>query len=124
MDPYAGVVLRTAKHAWGPWSSPVTIYNASWANVAGYCEILFQSAAQREVLGQRAGLGFDPTACDAAAPVQLTASSPEDFGVEYGTAIVPRYTMDGAQQASFHWLMSTWNPYRVVLMKTTIAKAK
>jgi hypothetical protein len=119
MDAYAGIVLRTAVHPWGPWSSPVTVYNGNWRNVDGFCEIMFQSEAHRAVLAERVGDAFVESSCDPGAPVQLAAG---DAGAEYGSAILPRFVQDTEDEATFQWLLSTWNPYRVVLMQTTIAK--
>ena len=67
---------------------------------------------------------FAAASCNATASVQKLDPSraPNDFGAEYGSAIVPRFVEDGAEQATFYWVVSTWHPYRVVLMKTTIAK--
>jgi len=119
MDPYAGIVLRTAVHPWGPWSSPVTVYNASWRNVDGFCEIMFLSGLQRALLSERLGEDFVASACDESAPVQMGAG---DAGAEYGSAIVPRFVQETPDEVTFQWLLSTWNPYRVVLMQTTIAR--
>ena len=45
-----------------------------------------------------------------------------DFGVEYGVNILDTFTKPGLQinSAVIYWNLSTWNPYRVVLMKTTL----
>jgi len=122
LEPYAGVYLRTANHAWGPWSSAITIYNPYWNNVAGYCDILYFAPTQAAKLDQRIGAAFVETTCSASDPVQASMRFLEDFGAEYGTAIVPRFVEAGPDYAAFFWLMSTWNPYRVVLMKTKLSK--
>lgn len=45
-----------------------------------------------------------------------------DFGVEYGVNILSTFTKPGpeANSATIYWNISTWNPYLVVLMKTTL----
>jgi len=67
---------------------------------------------------------FVSEACDPSSETQLhPVTSPLDFGAEYGTAILPRFIQDAAEEATLYWLMSTWHPYRVVLMKTRLSKS-
>jgi hypothetical protein len=123
LDPYTGIVLRTAKHPWGPWSSALTIYDPYWSNVDGYCELLFRTDKQAEVLDERVGPGFAEATCDPESVVQRNHTRlPDEFGAEYGAAIVSRFTVDGADEAVIDWLLSTWNPYRVVLMQTRLRR--
>jgi hypothetical protein len=123
IDAYSGVYLRTAPHPWGPWSEATTIYNPYWSNVTGYCEIMYRSQAEADMLGKRIGDDFLEQGCDLESKTQVDWSThPLDFGVEYGTAIVPRFTEDHADEATLYWLMSTWHPYRVVVMKTRLTK--
>jgi len=123
LDLYAGIYLRSARHPWGPWSSAVTIYNPYWSNVAGYCELMFMTDGQRELLSERVDPSFVARSCDPQALVQADQSIPDEFGAEYGSAIVPRFVRDESDEATFYWLMSTWNPYRVVVMKTVLRKS-
>lgn len=124
IDAYSGVYLRTAPHPWGPWSKATTIYNPYWSNVTGYCEIMYRSQAQTDMLRERIGSDFIEQGCDLQSETQVNWSThPLDFGVEYGTAIVPRFTEDHVDEATLYWLMSTWHPYRVVVMKTRLKKA-
>jgi hypothetical protein len=41
---------------------------------------------------------------------------------DYGAAFVPGYTSRSQSDArvTIHWLLSTWNPYRVMLMKSEL----
>ncbi|MBK7579620.1 MAG: DUF4185 domain-containing protein [Myxococcales bacterium] len=123
LDPYAGVYLRSARHPWGPWSNAVTLYNPYWSNVAGYCELMFLTAKQAELLSERIEPSFPGASCDPSALVQQDLSRPDDFGAEYGSAIVPRFIQDGSDEVTFYWLMSTWNPYRVVVMRSVLSKS-
>ncbi|MGI9513722.1 MAG: hypothetical protein ACR2OL_12540 [Anderseniella sp.] len=45
-----------------------------------------------------------------------------DFGVEYGVNIVAEFSKPGLRinTATIYWNLSTWNPYRVVWMKTRL----
>ncbi|MFO0564167.1 MAG: hypothetical protein U0263_00820 [Polyangiaceae bacterium] len=121
-DPYVGIYLRTARHPWGPWSDATTIYDPYWSNVPGYCELLFASDQGLAELEARFGQEFVERSCDRSATVQLDRSRPDELGTEYGSAIVPAFYRDEPERASFFWLLSTWNPYRVVLMKTQLVR--
>ena len=110
-DREAGVYLRWAKQPWGPWSEPVTVFNPYQAGQGGYCEnmyfedvagkVAFQcpqpSAAHNEALNRGPGLGM---------------------AGEYGAALVPgsAHVKDG--HVTLRWLLSTWNPYRVILQES------
>lgn len=117
-DPNAGIQLRTAPHPWGPWSDPQLIWNATTEGAYGGCPdgtlypALGGGCAQTDPF-RPGGLNM----CPAPSP------SPNlDFGVEYGVNILSTYTKPGpeANSATIYWNISTWNPYRVVLMKSTL----
>jgi hypothetical protein len=42
------------------------------------------------------------------------------FGGEYAPYLIARYTKVDADRTTLYWVMSTWNPYQVVLMKTEV----
>ena len=111
----AGVYLRWAKQPWGPWSDAITIFNAVTPGQGGFCESMYFE---------------DPTgklafSCppEAQAKNQRLNRSLAGLAGEYGVNILPRYTRGGDQgcDLELHWLMSTWNPYRVVLMSTRLS---
>jgi hypothetical protein len=47
----------------------------------------------------------------------------EDEGAEYGVNIMDTFTKPGIQidAATIYWNLSTWNPYRVVQMRTQLS---
>jgi hypothetical protein len=122
-DNVTGIYMRTAKHPWGPWSKPQLVWNA--IDQAAY---------------DCSGIMYDPTdpigSCTESDPYrpdwvpgeglnQCPMESPVpnlDFGVEYGVNILGTFTKPGLQlnSAVIYWNLSTWNPYRVVLMKTSL----
>jgi hypothetical protein len=122
-----GIFMRTAEHPWGPWSAPQLIWNADQEN-AYDCPydspgIMYHRDA--------AGMGCpvsDPyrpnwLATDDLKQCPATTPTPhDDFGVEYGVNILDTFTKPGLpiNTATIYWNMSTWNPYRVVLMKTRL----
>ncbi|MEM7427896.1 MAG: DUF4185 domain-containing protein [Pseudomonadota bacterium] len=117
----AGIFLRTAPHPWGPWSKPAMIWKAAkngaykcpgimygnWAN-GPQCPA---SDPYRPDLKPNEGLNNCPLPTD-----MLN----QDLGVEYGVNILDHFTRPGKNigEATIYWNLSTWNPYRVVLMKT------
>jgi hypothetical protein len=120
-DNQTGIYLRIAKHPWGPWSKPQLVWNAI-DDGAYDCD----------------GIMYDPTdpvgSCTESDPYrpgafnQCPAQTPVpnfDFGVEYGVNILDTFTKPGIQlnSAVIYWNLSTWNPYRVVLMKTRLDNA-
>jgi hypothetical protein len=90
-----GILLRTAASALGPWSDAVTLFDPK----NGYGK--FMHVAN----------GADPMADPGRAG---------EYGGEYAPYMIPRFfkkTPDGAQ---IYFVMSTWNPYAVVLMRASL----
>lgn len=117
-NPNTGIHLRTAPHPWGPWSDPQLIWNATAEGAYGGCPdgILYPpqggGCAQTDPF-RPGGLNM----CDDPSP-----NPNGDFGVEYGVNILSFFTKPGPEpnSATIYWNISTWNPYRVVLMRTTL----
>jgi hypothetical protein len=118
-----GVYLRTAKHPWGPWSKPQLIWNAIDQGAYSCPGIMYMQGVA----------GVDCPQTDPYRPDLLPAEglnlcpgpSPDpniDLGVEYGVNILETFTRPGllANTAVIYWNLSTWNPYRVVLIKTQL----
>jgi uncharacterized protein (TIGR03437 family) len=102
-----GVYMRFATQPWGPWGAPQTIFNA--LRDRGDCFFI-----------HRAVTAATP-ACD-----QLSGAGREDTqGGAYGPYFISRFaTGDAASGTStFYYLLSTWNPYIEVIMKTTVQSA-
>jgi hypothetical protein len=122
-----GIFMRTAEHPWGPWTAPKLIWNAADENAYG-CPydnpgIMYnQDAAGKNC---PASDPFRPNWVPGDNLFQCPAMTPipnEDFGVEYGVNIIDTFTRPGlpVKTAFIYWNMSTWNPYRVVLMRTRL----
>jgi hypothetical protein len=41
-------------------------------------------------------------------------------GGEYGADILERFSISNPTGATIYWLMSTWNPYRVIVQRTVV----
>lgn len=115
-DDVAGIYMRVAKDPWGPWSKPQLMWNANDENAYGCPGILYSPMADGGSCPQsdpyRPGFVICP----------FPAVEPPDIGVEYGVNILDTFTKPGLKlnSAVIYWNLSTWNPYRVVLMRTTL----
>jgi hypothetical protein len=114
-----GVVARYAIHPFGPWSQPAMFYNPH--EDGGYGTILFDAECAGMCVESDPGRSLSNLYDDALCPI--VPGVIEDEGAEYGVSIIDAFTTPGIaiDTADLHWLMSTWNPYRVVQMKTRIS---
>jgi hypothetical protein len=105
-----GVFLRTATLPWGPWSAPQRIFDP--AN-GGYCQFM-------HLPGGPCSSGTNPYESEKG-KIENGKFVREVAG-EYAPFLLPaRFAKVGAGgQADLYYLMSTWNPYQVVLMKTRV----
>lgn len=98
-----GVYMRTALQPWGPWSAAQTIFGPT--RDGGYCHFI-----------HRAPTTQNPTPCD-----NVSDPGRQDVnGGEYGPYIISRFTTGGAAESTIYYALSTWNPYAVVIMKSSI----
>jgi hypothetical protein len=105
--PAGGIAARGAVAPWGPWSLPTTILGAD------------------DKLGCR--LIMIPEGCGNRRDFWPGKHVNGKFmsGGRYAPYVLNRYTVadagDGAARTStIFWLVSTWNPYEVVVMRTTL----
>jgi hypothetical protein len=99
-----GVYMRCSPQPWGPWSPPQTIFNPGRDN--GFCYFI-----------HRAVTPTNP-ACDSLS----VAGRIGDGGGNYSPYFISRFTSGDSVQgtSTFFFVMSTWNPYEVVIMKASI----
>jgi hypothetical protein len=100
-DADGGIVARLSDTPWGPWSAPALIFDP--AADAGSCYFIRGDGD--------CGPPGDPTSPQGA----------DHPGGAYGPYVIPRYTRGGPQTTTIYYVLSTWNPYDVVLMRTTLA---
>jgi hypothetical protein len=100
---YGGVSVRVAAAPWGPWSEPTEILGP--ADRIG-CKLIMTV----EGCGNRRNY-WPKTANGTFVP-----------GGFYAPYVLNRYTRAGGnpRSATIYWTLSTWNPYQVYIMKTTI----
>jgi hypothetical protein len=104
--PPIGVVLRYAVRPWGPWSSPQVVFNARRDRSSG--AFIHDAGEQPDD-----GLG-GPTA-GASHDIATTQGGP------YAPYLIERFTQVEADRLTLHFLLSTWNPYVVVRMRSTLS---
>ena len=118
-----GIYIRTADFPWGPWSSPLLVFDPG---VNGYCYFMHNQGA--ETNNQCNNTGNNPAEESVRNPIRDTTridkpviASKRGWGGEYAPLLLPsRYTKIEGEKTTLYFLMSTWNPYQVVLMKTII----
>ena len=98
-----GVYMRSAIMPWGPWSAPKRIFDHS----EGYCRFMH--------LPQGCTSGVNPFEEEKRSPNR-------EPGGEYAPFLLPSQYAKPAPngQTSIYYLMSTWNPYQVVLMRSDV----
>jgi hypothetical protein len=101
-----GYYLRTARRPWGPWSRPSLPFDASAAD-GGY-----------GVTQHFSTVGGDNPDDGLAEPDHFTGR--DTFGGEYGPYLIPRFFRRQAGRLSIVYAHSTWNPYKVHLMRTVL----
>lgn len=95
-----GINFRVAEAPWGPWSEAHVLFQP-WED-QGYCHFIHVSwAAQR---------------CDSVHDPQRQ----NVWGGEYGPYLIPSLTTGNDTRTTVYFVMSTWNPYNVMLMKATL----
>ena len=92
-----GILLRTAERAVGPWSDAVTLFDPK----EGYGRFMHVAS------------GSDPMADPGRAG---------EYGGEYAPYMIPRFFRRTPEGARVYFVMSTWNPYEVVLMRADLGK--
>lgn len=101
------IMLRAAPRPWGPWTPPQVVFDPEHAPEA--CPFLNPPPSPViKVGGEPCRVVADPNAS-------------ETPGDPYAPALIPRFTRGVPGVSSeIRFLMSTWNPYAVVLMSATV----
>jgi hypothetical protein len=103
--------MRTADHPWGPWSAPQDVL------VGG-------DPAKSPPEEQFAPGGIlrhpDCTAETCAGSTDWEGVDPREYGFLYGVNIIEQWTRPAGDGVDLIWNVSTWDPYRVVLVRTRI----
>ncbi len=105
-EPDRSVAFSYARSPWGPWSEPQVIFNAVRDNALGKFIHDPRSSPDDGLAGPVIGKGkADPAAV---------------HGGAYAPYVVERWTKVHGTELDLYYLLSTWNPYVVVLMKSRL----
>jgi hypothetical protein len=102
----AGIEFTYARTPWGPWPLPQTLFNAARDGALGRFIHDPQLKPDDGLAGPVIGEG--------------TAHPDTVRGGEYAPYVVERWTKVQGAELDLYYVMSTWNPYVVVLMKSRL----
>jgi hypothetical protein len=100
------IYARYAEHPWGPWTAP---------------EVFMEDGDRTVPDGLYGGGGIMRSSnCVAADCVLGENNFGKDEGWLYGASIIDPWTQVHADGVDLYWHVSTWNPYTVILMKSSL----
>jgi hypothetical protein len=97
--PGSVIYYRVTDQPWGPWSEPSVLFDPRCDR--GFCHFLHHPVCDH---------GQDT----------LPAPDSDRWGDPYAPYVISSFTKGDATSTTIYWVMSTWNPYQVVLMKSTL----
>jgi hypothetical protein len=97
-----GINFRVADQPWGPWSNAQVLFDPF--NDGGYCRFMHVSWSNRN--------------CDSV----HDPGRENEWGGEYGPYLISRFTQGDETRTTIYYVMSTWNPYNVVLMRSVLER--
>ncbi len=104
--------MRTADDPWGPWTPPQDVF------VGGDPE---KSPPEQQFAP--GGIMHHPDCVQATCAGGSTdweGVNPREYGFLYGVNIIEQWTRPAGSGVDVIWDLSTWDPYRVVLLRTRI----
>ncbi len=106
------IYMRSADNPWGPWSEPQEIIAGGDPQVAGSGQygpggVLYHRDCKDE-------------GCEQHSP--LPPMNPQGYGWFYGANIVEQWIVPAGNGVDVMWDASTWDPYRVILLRTHISR--
>jgi len=104
--------MRTADNPWGPWSPPQDLIAGGDPDVPGSGQY-----GPGGVLNHPAC-----TAPDCAPHTMTPYYNKDEYGFFYAANIIEQWIKPAGDYVDIIWNASTWDPYRVVLLRTRIKK--
>ena len=121
-SPAEGAFQEGSAHlAAGRLPEAVAAYRRSLAFDPGNPAILFNPWCDRGYC-HFMHVNWDQTKCDSVYD-DMQLGDPQRWGGAYAPYLISKFTKGDATSTTIYWLMSTWNPYQVVLMKSTLQKS-
>ncbi len=103
IDDVNRIALRTAQVPWGPWAEPQIIFDPE--RDKGFCRFMYHNRQSEQ--------------CDALSDPGREKAS----GDPYGPYQFRDFATGDSHSTTIYFAMSTWNPYTVVLMRSTLSLA-
>ena len=104
-----GINYRVADYPWGPWSETELLFDPGADKDHGYC--YFMHTYDCPTAGSGCDDNYD----------NLQSGGACRWGGEYGPYVISDFTTGVAgQSTTIYFTLSTWNPYQVVLMESTL----
>lgn len=101
--------MRTSDHPWGPWTPPQDLIEAG------------DPAVARDQYGPGGMLRHPDCSEPDCAPTTARPGEREDeYGFFYSANIIEQWTRPAGKGVDIVWNASTWDPYRVILLRTRI----
>jgi len=103
--------MRSADDPWGPWTPPQDVLVPGDPN-----------KNPPELLYAPGGILRHPDCVQegCAASTDWADVNPREYGILYGVNIIEQWTRAAGSGVDLIWNLSTWDPYRVVLLRTHI----
>ncbi len=95
-----GINFRVAERPWGPWSPTAVLFDP-WTD-GGYCHFMHAN--------------WDNRVCD----FVYDPGQEMTWAGEYGPYMISRFTQGDSRTTTIYFVMSTWNPYNTMLMKSSL----
>jgi hypothetical protein len=113
-NPDGSLYMRFAENPWGPWTEPQQLM------AAGSSDTKSEPNNQYAEGGLLAHNNCRTEQCAHYDPAYRLDLGKNNNGVLYAPSIIDSWTSANQNSTSLYWFVSTWNPYQVVLMKTTL----
>jgi hypothetical protein len=114
-DPQGSLFVRFAEQPWGPWTTPRPFMIAgNWSSDAEAIE----QYGPGGILAHNNCRDADCARYDPAYRLDLGTNN---NGSMYAPSIIDVWTTAHDGRTDLYWFLSTWNPYQVVLMKTSMS---
>jgi hypothetical protein len=114
-NPDGSLYIRFAENPWGPWTDPQPLM------AAGSGDPKSEPNNQYAEGGLLAHNNCRTDQCAHYDPAYRLDIGKNNNGVLYAPSIVDPWTTTSQDATNLYWFVSTWNPYQVVLMRTTLA---
>jgi hypothetical protein len=121
--PESGMYVTYASSPWGPWSRPQLVFNPCRDHGFGNFMFYFYETKDQNDCpsAMPAGSSVDKGSAGPAGPTagnQQKNVADKTRGIAYGPALVERFMTVEQSKLKLFYMLSTWNPYAIVMMES------